>query len=76
MGWQWHELDHMQIICTSLQTDDHTSPLSFYRQNALPATQPTTSRHWRHWIRPKWCLVFYKLMTHFCQYFLHWVSYI
>jgi len=30
MGWQWHQLDHMQIICTSLQTDNHasTSPLS------------------------------------------------
>jgi len=23
MGWQWHQLDHMQIICTSLQTDNH-----------------------------------------------------
>jgi len=22
MGWQWHQLDHMQIICTSLQTRD------------------------------------------------------
>jgi len=21
MGWQWHQLDHMQIICTSLQTE-------------------------------------------------------
>jgi len=20
MGWQWHQLDHMQIVCTSLQT--------------------------------------------------------
>jgi len=30
MGWQWHQVDHMQIICTSLQTDNHTStsPLS------------------------------------------------
>ena len=29
MGWQWHQLDHMQIICTSLQTDNHasTSPI-------------------------------------------------
>jgi len=29
--WRWHQLDHMQIICTSLQTDNHasTSPLSF-----------------------------------------------
>jgi len=24
-GWQWHLLDHMQVICTSLQTDNHTS---------------------------------------------------
>ena len=23
MRWQWHQLDHMQIICTSLQTDNH-----------------------------------------------------
>jgi len=31
MGWQWHQLDHMQIISISLQTDNHTStlPLSF-----------------------------------------------
>jgi len=27
MGWQWHELDHMQILCTSLQADNHASPL-------------------------------------------------
>ena len=49
MGWQWHQLDHMQIICTSLQTDNHasTSPLSFYRSDALPAAQPTVSKHWR-----------------------------
>jgi len=25
MGCQWHQLDHMQIICTLLQTDNHTS---------------------------------------------------
>jgi len=31
MGWQWHQMDHMQITCTSLQTDNHvsTSPVSF-----------------------------------------------
>jgi len=31
MWWQMHQLDHMQIICTSLQTDNHasTSPLKF-----------------------------------------------
>ena len=22
MGWQWHQLDHMQVICTSLQSPD------------------------------------------------------
>ena len=46
--WQWHQLDHMQV-CTSLQTDNHTStpPLCFFRPDALPATQPTVSKHWR-----------------------------
>jgi len=34
--WQWHQLGHMQV-CSSLQTDNHTSPLSFYRPDALPA---------------------------------------
>jgi len=29
MGWQWHQLDHMQIICTLLQTDNHASTSSF-----------------------------------------------
>jgi len=51
MGWQWHQLDHMQITCTLLQTDNHnsrpTSPLSFYRPNALPDAKPTVSKHWR-----------------------------
>jgi len=39
----------MQIICTSLQTDNHTrtSPLSFYRPDGLPVAQPTASKHWR-----------------------------
>jgi len=38
MDWQWHQLDHMQIICTSLKTDNHasTSSLSFFRPDALP----------------------------------------
>jgi len=43
MAWQWHQLDHMQIICTFLQTDNHasTSPLSFNRLDTLP----TASKH-------------------------------
>jgi len=37
MWWQWHELDHMQLIFTSLQTDNHasTSLLTFYRPDAF-----------------------------------------
>jgi len=33
----------MQIICTSLQTDNHasTSSVNFYRPDALPDAQPT-----------------------------------
>jgi len=47
--WQWDQLDHMQTICTSLQTDNHTntSSLNFYRPRALPDAQPTVSKHWR-----------------------------
>jgi len=32
MGCQWHQLDHMQFLCTSLQTDSHagTSSLDFF----------------------------------------------
>jgi len=44
--WHWHRLGNMQV-CTSLQKDNHasTSPLSFYRLDALPAAQPTVSKH-------------------------------
>ena len=47
--WQRHQLGRMQV-CTSLQTDNHAStpPLKFfYRPDALPAAQPTASKHWR-----------------------------
>ena len=42
LGQQWHQLDDMQTICTSLQTDNHTnnSLLNFYMPAALDA-QPT-----------------------------------
>jgi len=44
---QWHKLDHMQTICTSLQTDSHdnNSSLIFYRSDALPDAQVTVSEH-------------------------------
>ena len=44
--WQWHQLGHMQV-CTSLQTDNHTStpPLSFFtgRMPFLPPNQQRQS---------------------------------
>ena len=42
-------MGHTQV-CISLQTDNHAStpPLKFfYRPDALPAAQPTMSKHWR-----------------------------
>jgi len=44
MGWQWHQLDHMQVNCTSLQTDNHvnTSPLNFF-QAGCTSWQPANS---------------------------------
>jgi len=46
--WQWHQLGHMQV-CNSLQTDNHASTHHsvFYRPDALPAAQPTASKHCR-----------------------------
>jgi len=40
--WQWHQLGHMQ---GTVQADNHAStpPLSFL--HALPAAQPTVSKH-------------------------------
>jgi len=44
--WQWNPLGHMQV-CTLLHKDNHTNtpPLCFYRPDALPAAQPTASKH-------------------------------
>ena len=45
MGWQWHQLNHMQAICTLLQKKTTPAPhhSDFYRPDALPDTQPTAS---------------------------------
>jgi len=58
--WQWHQLGYMQV-CTSFKTDNHarTPPLCFYRPDALPATQPTASKNWRH----KWLYAYCNLNT-------------
>ena len=63
-------------ICTLLQTDNPAStppPTVFYRPDAVPATQPTVSKHWRCYIQwlvnywqqyyqifnaTLWCLIF------------------
>jgi len=47
MEWQWHQLDHMQIICASLQADNNasTSSPNFYRPDALPDAKATVSMH-------------------------------
>ena len=48
---QWHQLDHMQTICTSLQTDNHTntSLLNLYEPDASPDAQHTVSKHWTNY---------------------------
>ena len=48
MMWQWHQLDHMQVICTSLQRDNHTSTLSlkfYYSLDAFHVAESTVSEH-------------------------------
>jgi len=69
MEWRWQQLDNMQIVCTSLQTDNHasTSPFSFYRPDALPAAQPTASKHWRF----TWKMVVKTLFWLYCWRFRH-----
>jgi len=43
MGWQWHQLDHMQIICILLQTDNHASISPMFLQAGCPSCRPTNS---------------------------------
>ena len=47
MGWQWHQLNHMQAICHSVQKITMPAPhqSDFYGPDALPDTQPTASKH-------------------------------
>ena len=41
--WQWHQLGNMQV-CTSLQTDNHTStPPLIFLQAGCPSCHPTNS---------------------------------
>jgi len=43
IGWQWHQLDHMQIIYTSVQTDNHASTSAQFLQAGCPSCRPTNS---------------------------------
>ena len=47
MGWQWHQLNHMQAIHTLLQKITTPAPRQsdFYGLDALPDAQPTASKH-------------------------------
>ena len=43
-GMQWHQLDHMQTICTSLLTDNHTNTSSLnFLQAGCCSRLPTNS---------------------------------
>jgi len=46
--WQWHQLDHMQMICTSLQTDNHTStsPLNILQAECSCWRPTNTVKYW------------------------------
>jgi len=39
MGWQWHQLDHMQIIFTSLQTENHAGINHHWKSNKKPLSR-------------------------------------
>jgi len=43
--WQWHQPDHMQILCTSLQTDNHaTLPHHSVFTGRMPFLPPNQQR--------------------------------
>jgi len=68
--WHWHLLGHMQI-CTSPQITTPTSHHSvFYRLDAIPATQPPASKHWRHATLYTTTFPVYRLLTTST---LHWI---
>ena len=48
-GMRWHQLDHMQTICTLLQADNlnNISSFIFYKPDVLPDARPTVSKYWR-----------------------------
>ena len=47
--WQWHQLDHMQTICFSLQTDSHIDTSSRIEVLSVftPGAVVTVQADWR-----------------------------
>jgi len=43
-GMQWHQLDHMQAICTSLHTDHHANTSSLTFMGQMLFTTPNQQR--------------------------------
>jgi len=57
--WQWHQLGHMQV-CTSLQTDNHTSiPALSFLQAGCPSCRPTNSVKALKAFFTKYCYYYY-----------------
>jgi len=64
MGWRWHQLDHMQVICTSLQTD---KLITHFSQAGFSSWCPTNSAltllvgrqeghsDCKNWVMRCWC---------------------
>jgi len=75
LGWHWHQLDHMLIICTLLQTNNHaiTSSLIFYRLDALPDTQQQFQSTEGKNIRTRTCNIFTRRRS-FAEYWKYFVT--
>jgi len=63
MEWHWHQLDHMQIICTSFQTNNHASNSSLkFLHAGCSSWRPTNSIKVLKAIRECWLMRdFYRL---------------
>jgi len=61
-GWQWHQLDHTQIVCTSFQTDSHAVShhpeaikLRKFTGSRVPSRIPLGSlRHYKRVLHYAW----------------------
>jgi len=55
---QWHQLNHLQTICTLLQIDNHTntSSLNFLQAEYSSWCPTTVSNHCRHFVYHLWVL--------------------